>query len=439
MITCMKDSRTRQVPRGNWADMLERDIRRQVLDKELPEGQRLPPVRELAREYGLSYATVLRRIHNLCREGYLERRHGSGVFVRPKRQVRVALAPGFATSTAFADLMRLFVTYVSAVNGVEYVLVEVPPEKLALVIDQYDVLFISDAMLMHDLPSEQLCPIEECLAIPAGDRSGSFSSVLGPGSGGGKLHMLPLLMSPVTLIYNRTLLGASELEARLLVASSLADLVGIHAELSNRAAPCRQGVTMALEHRRVLPFLHAFTPQALPLHEVSLAHTEVRQAFRRLKEFLLGMNVSRPVRATNEPLEQFLAGDAWGLIDQTTHLRRIREKADFGLGVAPLPLPATSLLNLGLAVTKQGAGKPGIEELVNFVTNDGALSLIGREGGFVPTERRVARRACLGNESPAETWPHFLPEVVERGVAAAGGARALENVCEAAWQAWDLL
>jgi GntR family transcriptional regulator len=44
-------------------------------------GQRLPSVRELARELAVNHNTVLRVYERLCGEGLLEMRHGQGTFV----------------------------------------------------------------------------------------------------------------------------------------------------------------------------------------------------------------------------------------------------------------------------------------------------------------------------------------------------------------------
>src|SRR5215510_10856872 len=47
----------------------------------LSPGERLPSVRELARELAVNQNTVLRVYERLCGEGLLEMRHGQGTFV----------------------------------------------------------------------------------------------------------------------------------------------------------------------------------------------------------------------------------------------------------------------------------------------------------------------------------------------------------------------
>ena len=56
-------------------------VRAQIASKALGSGDRLPSVRELARELAVNQNTVLHVYERLTMEGLLERRHGSGTFV----------------------------------------------------------------------------------------------------------------------------------------------------------------------------------------------------------------------------------------------------------------------------------------------------------------------------------------------------------------------
>lgn len=56
----------------------------------LKPGDRLPSVRELARELAVNQNTVLRVYERLTGEGLLERRHGQGTFVAPTAGRRAA-------------------------------------------------------------------------------------------------------------------------------------------------------------------------------------------------------------------------------------------------------------------------------------------------------------------------------------------------------------
>lgn len=56
-----------------------------ILSKELTPGQRLPSTRELARRFGIHANTASAAYRELERDGWLEFRHGSGVYVRASR------------------------------------------------------------------------------------------------------------------------------------------------------------------------------------------------------------------------------------------------------------------------------------------------------------------------------------------------------------------
>src|SRR6201995_1677574 len=56
-------------------------IRRHCASESLAPGDRLPSVRELAKELAVNPNTILRVYERLTAEGLLERRHGDGTYV----------------------------------------------------------------------------------------------------------------------------------------------------------------------------------------------------------------------------------------------------------------------------------------------------------------------------------------------------------------------
>ena len=74
-----------------------------ILCKELSPGERLPSTRELARRFGIHANTASAAYRELESEGWLEFRHGSGVFVRATRP-SVPLSPELAVDQLIADL-----------------------------------------------------------------------------------------------------------------------------------------------------------------------------------------------------------------------------------------------------------------------------------------------------------------------------------------------
>lgn len=79
-----------------------------ILCQELAAGQRLPSTRELARRFGIHANTASSAYKQLEQEGWLEFRHGAGVFVRlnrPAAPLSPELAAEFAVDQLIGDLM----------------------------------------------------------------------------------------------------------------------------------------------------------------------------------------------------------------------------------------------------------------------------------------------------------------------------------------------
>ena len=74
-----------------------------ILCKELLPGQRLPSTRDLARRFGIHANTASAAYRELEREGWLEFRHGSGVFVRATRP-SAPLSPELAVDQLIGEL-----------------------------------------------------------------------------------------------------------------------------------------------------------------------------------------------------------------------------------------------------------------------------------------------------------------------------------------------
>jgi GntR family transcriptional regulator len=78
-----------------------------ILTREMPPGERLPSTRELARRFGIHANTASAAYKQLEQEGWLEFRHGSGVFVsraRPPAAIGPEPAPEFVIDQLIGDL-----------------------------------------------------------------------------------------------------------------------------------------------------------------------------------------------------------------------------------------------------------------------------------------------------------------------------------------------
>src|SRR4029450_7205336 len=69
-------------------------------------GERLPSVRELARDLGVNQNTILRVYERLCREGVLEMRQGQGAFVSMEPGANAAPGQRERLADEFRQLAR---------------------------------------------------------------------------------------------------------------------------------------------------------------------------------------------------------------------------------------------------------------------------------------------------------------------------------------------
>lgn len=67
-------------PLAAWGQVT-RDLRRRIDQGEMTPGARLSTERELSEQYGVSRITIRQALDNLSRDGYIQRRQGSGTFV----------------------------------------------------------------------------------------------------------------------------------------------------------------------------------------------------------------------------------------------------------------------------------------------------------------------------------------------------------------------
>ncbi|MCB9556920.1 MAG: FadR family transcriptional regulator [Deltaproteobacteria bacterium] len=76
------------------AESIERELSAALLRGDYPTNSRLPPLQQLAREFGVNTATVQRAIDRLCAAGLVTAKKGSGVTVNDQREsADLALLP----------------------------------------------------------------------------------------------------------------------------------------------------------------------------------------------------------------------------------------------------------------------------------------------------------------------------------------------------------
>jgi GntR family transcriptional repressor for pyruvate dehydrogenase complex len=99
----------RPVVRQSLSDRLARRIRALIQSGEYKEGDRLPPIMEMARRFGVGHPTVREALKKLEAMGVIEIRHGSGVYVTRDRDVLVLASPDYSgtlTKKLLLDLIE---------------------------------------------------------------------------------------------------------------------------------------------------------------------------------------------------------------------------------------------------------------------------------------------------------------------------------------------
>jgi hypothetical protein len=122
---------------------IREDLRRQILSGRLAPGARLPTERQLAVRYAVSATTINKVMTALDLDGLLERRRGTGTYVRPdltRRATAVVLGPPHAPPgpVFWADLAREAIAWAAKRDGGVRTYLEagtVPPAETPLAAD----------------------------------------------------------------------------------------------------------------------------------------------------------------------------------------------------------------------------------------------------------------------------------------------------------------
>ncbi len=97
------------VLKQSLSDRLARRIMLLIQSGEYQEGDRLPPIMEMARQFGVGHPTVREALKKLETIGVIEIRHGSGVYVSRSDEVLVVASPhytGTLTRKLLVDLVK---------------------------------------------------------------------------------------------------------------------------------------------------------------------------------------------------------------------------------------------------------------------------------------------------------------------------------------------
>lgn len=93
--------------RQNLSEALAQRIRRSIMEGQYRKGDRLPTIMEMARRFGVGHPTVREALKKLETIGFVEIRHGSGVYVTRAHDVLVHASPGYSGSVTRKLLLDL--------------------------------------------------------------------------------------------------------------------------------------------------------------------------------------------------------------------------------------------------------------------------------------------------------------------------------------------
>jgi GntR family transcriptional repressor for pyruvate dehydrogenase complex len=98
------------VLKQSLSDKLAQRIRGAIQKGDFQRGDRLPPIMEMARRFGVGHPTIREALKKLETMGFVEIRHGSGVYVTRSEEVLVLATPDFSgtvTKKLLLDLIRV--------------------------------------------------------------------------------------------------------------------------------------------------------------------------------------------------------------------------------------------------------------------------------------------------------------------------------------------
>jgi GntR family transcriptional repressor for pyruvate dehydrogenase complex len=95
------------VLKQSLSDKLAQRIRAMIQKGDYQQGDRLPPIMEMARRFGVGHPTIREALKKLETMGFVEIRHGSGVYVTRSEEVLVLASPDYSGTVTKKLLLDL--------------------------------------------------------------------------------------------------------------------------------------------------------------------------------------------------------------------------------------------------------------------------------------------------------------------------------------------
>lgn len=98
------------VLKQSLSDKLAQRIRAMIQKGDYQQGDRLPPIMEMAKRFGVGHPTIREALKKLETMGFVEIRHGSGVYVSRSEEVLVLASPDYSVPVTKKLLLDLIHT-----------------------------------------------------------------------------------------------------------------------------------------------------------------------------------------------------------------------------------------------------------------------------------------------------------------------------------------
>ncbi|WP_010271221.1 extracellular solute-binding protein [Paenibacillus senegalensis] len=376
----MADPRTSRRSSRARLDELVNRLREQILTGEWAAGQYLPSEKWLAAEHQLSNQSVRKGLAKLAEEGLIRKipRVGTRV-VGPAEGVTATIRLGYhASVTGEADILQLIAKFHK--QHPQFRVQAVP-----LAISSYNNLGsylqneILDVVMLNYNQFLTFMDAGGASSLESMDSNGELYTFLSEAFAyEGRQLALPFIFSPLILCYNRRHFqeqGLPEPDSGW----SWTDLTEVASRLSKQKE--RIGFHCdfySINRWPLLPLQLGAKAERYADGRIRLTGTKLMEALHRCK----AMKEMFPLIAdgtTTGQSERMLREGKVSMIMTTYFYLNYLRGASLPFDVAPVPhfgQPATMLLNIGLAVSRQSRVKESALQLVRFLTSSAAQQYI---------------------------------------------------------------
>ncbi len=367
-------------------------LERFVGDKK--SGDRLPPERDLAGEYGVHRMVVQRTIQGLCKEGYFYRRPRHGTFVSRKTSVlRIAFYELPAYS--FSEIIKRFEKKHPDITIEK---TEVDPKASPIIFEQLlesnqvDVVKLSESLFQNFAAPDMFKPLD---AVKKEEQKGTFSKPWQAFRWKNSFYAVPLAFSPMVIIYNKELFKETGISPPL--DWNWSEFLEIARKLTSgrNSSSCRYAFMCPFSRNQWPVFALQNNGTLDPnLDDFNLSSSSVREAVNFLHDLLHRWKVA-PVMRESEggAIELFSRGKVAMIMMTYYGFPILRQTVDFDWDILPLPRNrrrATSLLADGVAIARNTTSLKSCREFIRFLMTPEIQDYLAKQRSLIPLKEASA-------------------------------------------------